>query len=98
VSFEVYVRPEAEKDLKNAAEWYERRSDGLGDKFLDEVQIVFETLLEHPEIYPLVHRNTHRAVMNRFPFGIFYRIKEETIVVLTVMHGSRHPRRWQFRA
>ena len=44
MSFEVYVRPEAEKDLKNAAEWYERRSDGLGDKFLDEVQIVFETL------------------------------------------------------
>jgi len=35
--------------------------------------------------------------MRRFPFGIYYRIEQSHIVVLAVLHGSRHPRRWRER-
>ncbi|MBL0716858.1 MAG: hypothetical protein JJV89_02305 [Desulfosarcina sp.] len=44
-----------------------------------------------------VHRHTRRARIHRFPFGIYYRIEEESLVVVAVMHGSRHPKRWQQR-
>ncbi len=98
MSFELYVRPEAENDIQDAAKWYERQRKSLGGEFLDQVLIVFDILLENPAIYPVLHRNTHRAVMNRFPFGIYYRVEEETIVIVAVMHGSRHPERWRFRA
>ena len=88
MSFEVYVRPAAESDIQDVAKWYERQRNCLGEEFLDEILIVFDVLLENPEIYPLVHRNTHSAVMKRFPFGIFYRIKEEAIVVVAVMQSG----------
>ncbi|MGH8497384.1 MAG: hypothetical protein ACRERV_01015 [Methylococcales bacterium] len=48
-------------------------------------------------MYAVVDRATKRAVINRFPFGIYYRVENATIVVIAVMHGSRNPRRWKNR-
>lgn len=98
MSFAVYVRPEARADIEQASAWYERQRAGLGGDFLDEVLDAFDRIADDPRIYPVVHRQTHRAVIHRFPFGAFYRIEDDTIVVLAVMHGSRHPRAWQQRS
>jgi plasmid stabilization system protein ParE len=35
--------------------------------------------------------------MTRFPFGIYFRVEQSQIIVVAVIHGSRHPRRWQSR-
>ena len=93
----LYIRPEAEVDIEEAALWYEKQSKGLGHEFLDEVEKAYKTILENPSLYPLVHRDTHRALIHRFPFGIFYRIERGFIVIIAVMHGSRNPKRWQKR-
>ena len=93
----VRLREEADVDLAAAAGWYEQQRAGLGHEFLDEAVVALRLISRQPLLYPLVHRNTRRALMARFPFGIYYRIADEEIVVLAVMHGSRHPRRWQTR-
>ena len=31
------------------------------------------------------------------PFAVFYRVEDDSILVIAVMHGSRHPRRWKER-
>ncbi len=97
MSRKVHIRPEAEKDIEAAALWYEKQQKGLGKDFLDEVLGVFETILKRPNIFSVVHRETRRAIVHRFPFGVFYRIEKEAIVVIAVMHGSRHPKRWKMR-
>jgi len=97
VSLRAYLRPEAEADIEEAAAWYEKQLEGLGYEFLDEVLSVFETISCNPGMYPVVHRHTRRALIHRFPFGIYYRIEGKMIVVVAVMHGSRHPKRWQKR-
>jgi len=33
----------------------------------------------------------------RFPFGVFYVVDDDGAVVIGVIHGSRHPRRWKSR-
>jgi plasmid stabilization system protein ParE len=97
VSLKVYLRPEAEADIEDAATWYDRQRKGLGQEFLDDVLVALDTISENPNIYPVVHRQSRRAVVRRFPFGIFYRVDEDSVVVLAVMHGSRHPRHWKKR-
>ena len=94
---EVRLRPEAEQDLSDAAAWYEAQVPGLGHRFLDEVLAAFSSVSETPLMYPVVHRNTRRALIHRFPFGVYYRVEQTDIVVLAVMHGSRNPRRWKIR-
>jgi plasmid stabilization system protein ParE len=48
-------------------------------------------------MYPVVHRDTRRALMRRFPFGIYFRVEQSQMMLVAVIHGSRHPYRWQGR-
>ncbi len=82
----------------DAAAWYEDQRRGLGNRFLDEVVSAFSAISEAPRMFPSVHRNTRRALIRRFPFGVYYRIEGTEIVVVAVMHASRDPRRWKSRA
>lgn len=93
----VRLRDEADQDLAAAASWYEQRRGGLGHDFLDEALSMFRDIAEQPLSYPVVHRETRRALMRRFPFGIYFRLEQAQIVVVAVIHASRHPGRWQSR-
>ncbi len=98
MTLEVRLRPEAEQDLSDAATWYEEQLPGLGHQFLDRVLQTFSAISGTPLMYPIVHRNTRRALIHRFPFGVYYRLEDTVIVVVAIMHGSRDPRRWKTRA
>lgn len=60
------------------------------------LDVAFEHLTERPRAFPVVHRDIHRApVGNAFAaYQIFYRLEDELILVLAVIHSSRHPRAW----
>ena len=94
---EIRLRPEAEQDLADAAAWYEEQRPGLGHEFLDEVEATLSSITEAPLMFPSVHRNTRRAVIHRFPFGVYFRADGPSIIVIAIMHGSRNPRRWKSR-
>ena len=97
MTFELRLRPEAEREFADAALWYEEQGLALGHQFLDEALAAFSTITETPLMYPIVHRNTRRTLIHRFPFGVYYRVETSTIVVVAVMHGSRNPRSWKSR-
>lgn len=97
MTFEVRLRPEAEQDLAEAATWYEGRRPGLGHDFLDEVVTTLSNIAETPLRYPNLHRDIRRVLIHRFPFGIYYRIFTDAVVVIAVLHGSRNPRYWKGR-
>jgi len=94
---EIRLREEATEDLAEAACWYERQLTGLGHDFLDTALVVLKSIPENPLQYPILYKEVRRALLPRFPFGIYYRIEEKFILVYGVMHGSRNPSRWQNR-
>jgi plasmid stabilization system protein ParE len=93
----VHFRPDAETDVADAAAWYEVQGAGLGAEFLDEILLTCNSIAENPEIYPIVYRKTRRAVIHKFPFGIYYRIGNGLAIIVAVMHGSRDPNKWKSR-
>jgi toxin ParE1/3/4 len=44
----------------------------------------------HPEVRPGVRR----ALLRRFPYGVFFAAGDVAITVLAVLHHRRSPRRW----
>ena len=66
-----------------------------GGEFLTAVQSALENIAAHPSRYPVVHRETSRVLVQRFPYGIFYRVYSEVVVVVACMHGRRDPKRWR---
>jgi plasmid stabilization system protein ParE len=97
VTPELIVRPEAEAEMGEAFDWYEKRVPGLGSDFLLNVDAAFHAILRNPYQYPMVHKNLRRALIRRFPYQVFFVLEEHRIVVLAVFHAKRIPKRWQGR-
>ena len=91
------VRPAAAADIDDAFLWYEAQQPGLGHEFLTAADTLINAIAEHPLRYPVIGRNTRRALLRRFPYAIYFRIYDEVVVVVACMHGRRNPRRWQVR-
>jgi len=94
---ELLVRPEAEVDVFEAASWYEREREGLGSAFLARVRRVFTRIESGPLQFPLVTTDIRRALLGRFPFGVFFLVDDHAAVVIAVMHLHRHPDSWEDR-
>ena len=91
------VRPEAELDAFEAASWYENEREGLGLRFVTELQATMTRISEGPQRFPVVYKEFRRAILHRFPFGVFFIVEAEGAVVLAVSHLRRHPTVWQRR-
>lgn len=53
-------------------------------------------LVDNPLVSPQVRGEIRRAVLQRFPYAVYFRLVEDDILVLAVL-GRQHPGRWQSR-
>jgi plasmid stabilization system protein ParE len=97
LTLRVRVTPEAQADLADARDWYETASAGLGADFLDEVEATLRSAAEWPNAAPVVEGPMRRALVTRFPYGVFYAVESDELVVLGCVHVRRHPRVWKSR-
>jgi len=91
------LRPQAEAELLDARDWYADQRPGLGGAFATEVDRTLARIVQAPLTHPRVQGETRRALVRRFPYAIYFHAMPDEIVVLAVIHGRRHPRRWQSR-
>lgn len=89
---EVIVRRLAEAHLADAYAWYEAQIPGLGSAFLDSFDDALPRIRQFPESCPVAFMDYRRALLRRFPFGVFYVIEQETIIIAAVFHLARDPR------
>ena len=91
------LHPEAEADTAEAISFYDQRTAGLGSDFLDEVLQAFERIERAPEAWPRLEGPVRRCLVERFPYGVYYRLDADEIFVLAVMHGKKKPGAWRGR-
>jgi plasmid stabilization system protein ParE len=91
------VRPAAAADIRRAYVWYQRERDGLGEELLDEVRAAIDAVVTNPLAFPVLHRQTRRALVRRFPYGIFFRLMDDCIVFVACFHTRRDPESWKRR-
>jgi plasmid stabilization system protein ParE len=97
VTLAIDFRPEAELEVEAAYGWYEEQWPGLGSQFLLALGAAVIRAAENPLLFPKVARRTHRAVLRRFPYVVFYVIEGRRLVITGVFHGHRDPRDWSDR-
>ena len=84
----------AKAELRDAVAYYNSQSEGLGYEFASEVRRTIERIIQYPDAWYQLSPRTRRCRTNRFPYGIIYQIKNETLIIIAVMHLSRHPQAW----
>ena len=93
----LYFHPDAKQDLRDAISYYNDCKTGLGQQFASQVQKSLHQIQDFPEAWSLISKRTRRVMTNRFPYGIIYSIKNDTIIVLAVMQLNRKPGYWKNR-
>ncbi len=96
-SFKLLINPFAELDLQLAKEWYNLQKEELGNEFIQEITTTLTRIKLNPKQFPKIRRDIRKAIVNRFPFGIFFVVHSNTINVFAVFHNSRNPIKWEGR-
>jgi toxin ParE1/3/4 len=91
------ITEQAYSDVAASWTWYEDQREGLGDRFMVAYREALERIQSMPEIFSQVDARVRRAMMRRFPFGVYFLLEQERIGVIAVLHASRDPDELQRR-
>ena len=97
MKLEIIVRPEAAREVQEAFDWYEEKSEGLGLEFLRAADACMAGIKRNPLSSPVMYRDIHRSLLRKFPYALFYMVKAERIIVLACFHAKRNPIDWMRR-
>lgn len=90
----VVFRPEAERELFKAQEWYESCSPGLGYEFARAAEVAVELAIRMPIAHPLIEDKYRHVILRRFPFSIIYLPSDTEILIVSCFHHKRKPLSW----
>jgi len=79
----------AQQDILAGFDFYARQEDGLGQYFLDSLFSDIDALTLYAGIHPLSSGKYRRSLSKRFPFAIYYRIEDDTVLVYAVLDCRR---------
>jgi plasmid stabilization system protein ParE len=74
--------------------WYRQRSAGLDRLFLEAFESALRVLHSNPEIAPEIEGEVRRYLLRGFPYGVFYMIRRDEVIVVACLHGALAPERW----
>lgn len=97
MAFSIRIRPEAEKDLQEAFDYYQECRSGLGHEFIMCVDVALKSIQRNPMQHPIIYKQIYRNFVQRFPFGVYYLVKQDLVLVVAVLHVRRNPLHWQKR-
>ncbi len=94
---EVRFSSKAATELEAAALWYEEQKRGLGSEFIRAVDVALSKIGRTPMIFNISFEDMRRCLLKKFPFGIFFSVEEDHIVVVSIFHLRRNPKQLKKR-
>jgi plasmid stabilization system protein ParE len=94
MAFRLKFSARALRETGKAQEWFELQISGLGEEFIAAMELQLRRLEQAPLLYAEVIPGVRRALLPRFPYGLFYAVRDDLVHILAVLHDARHPSRW----
>jgi len=87
---DVVFLKEAVADLAEGKIFYEQREVGVGDYFWDSLIVDIESLTLFAGIHAR-HYELYRMLAKRFPYAVYYDIKDELAYIVAILPLRRDP-------
>jgi len=85
------IKEEANLEIIDAYLHYESKQLGLGEIFLEQLDLYFDRIAENPKHFE-VKNNYREAYIRKFPYLIIFRIEEEKVIVYSVFNTPQNPK------
>ena len=86
----IKILDEAEKDIAIGISFYESQKEGLGKYFLNSILADIESLHIYAGIH-IVISDYYRLLAKRFPFSIYYKVKDNIIYIYAILDCRKNP-------
>jgi plasmid stabilization system protein ParE len=87
----------AQRDIADATDWYEAQRAGLSARFINAVDRVLTRIGDNPAQFPAIHASARRALVGRFPYGVYFEVVGEYVRVVAIVHLKREAQAWRSR-
>jgi toxin ParE1/3/4 len=89
-TYRLLTLKEVTLDLQVIYGYYSEISERLADDFVSEIRNSFFILEKYPFISTYYHKDFRRIIVNRFPYKIFYKVKNDVVYVYGILHEKQH--------
>ena len=97
MSLPLIVRPSAEADIQAIHEYLETVQPGLERQFAAQLRDVFERVETAPLTCGVIWNDVRAVRVRRFQYVMYYKLCDDRIEVLAVLHGARQESLWKSR-
>ena len=91
------LSPGARADIRSAVRWYQHIERNLAFRFRLETGAALRRIEKFPYQFPVREGTIRRALLNRFPYAIYFRLKKDHVFVIAVTHQRRTDTVWMAR-
>jgi|SRR6185503_18935770 len=88
---QIRISEEAVRDLQEGFLFYEAQERGLGDYFVTCLRADIERLRVHAGIHRIVYKDYRRLLGKVFPYGLFYTVEADCVILWAVIDLRRDP-------
>lgn len=93
----VQYHPLFDCDVREAAGWYDRRSNGLGTAFTALVRQRVDEVIANPERFARLPSGCRYVRIPRFPYIVLFDVHDRELFILGVVHTARSEEKWHER-
>lgn len=90
MTYKLIFRTEAEKDLEEIQDYYNKISSSITSNFFKEFFETMDFIEGEPDLFQVRYRGIRIAPMYRFPYGIHYKEANSEIIIYRVLHTKRY--------
>ncbi len=88
---------EALAEYIEAGRYYNEQAEGLGDAFVDEIEAAISVILKNPAVFRVVEEDVRRYLVHRFPYGLYYTMEDDLVVIWAIRNLHRAEDYWKER-
>jgi plasmid stabilization system protein ParE len=93
----IKLLPEAQLDIYDIIDWYDKQKIGLGRRFYESLKSKLNYIKKYPLHCQIVYRDVRNISLDKYPYQVHYKLEEQNhlIIVFAVTNTSRDPKVWQ---
>ncbi len=97
MNWTLILEPPAGRDAQTGLAFYASRDPKLADRLTRKLGKILKEIRKNPYRWAEVEDGIREAIVDGWPYAIYYRLSEGSIHVFAIFHTSCDPQEWMDR-
>jgi hypothetical protein len=91
MNYHLKIKEEAKSEIVEASHYYSQKVKGLEVRFIEQLEIVINIILNNPKTYKRVYKQFRQAALKKFPYVVIYEFEGDEVLFIVFFRLSKIP-------